>query len=61
VCHAVRAPGVKCTLVALRHEEPAGVAIGSRYTAPVNQSLGPGFVSTVFLVTCMAPPCRENG
>jgi hypothetical protein len=29
-----------------------GAAIVSTYTAPVNQSLGPGFVSRVFLVIC---------
>jgi hypothetical protein len=29
VCQAVRAPGVKWTLLALRREGPAGVATGS--------------------------------
>ena len=53
MCHAVRAPGVKCTLAAPVRDWMDGAAIVSRYTAPVNQSLGPGFVSSPFLVICM--------
>jgi hypothetical protein len=48
----VRAPGVKCTLLALTRDAPDGAAIVSMYTAPVNQSLGPLFVSALFLVIC---------
>jgi hypothetical protein len=53
VCQAVRAPGVKWTLLALTREDPSGAATWSRYTAPVNQSAGPGLVSIPFLVTCI--------
>jgi hypothetical protein len=49
----VRAPGVKWTLLALRRESPDGAATASMKTAPVNQSLGPAAVSTLFLVICM--------
>ena len=52
VCHAVRAPGVKWTLLAVRREVPDGSATVSRKTAPVNHSLGPGFVSMLYLVIC---------
>src|SRR5205823_14992080 len=48
LCHAVRAPGVKWTLPALILNGSDGAATASMYTAPVNQSLGPGFVSTPF-------------
>ena len=41
VCHAVRAPGVKWTLLALTREPSDGAATVSMKTAPVNQSLGP--------------------
>src|SRR5438445_13357089 len=54
VCHAVRAPGVKRTLFALKRNGPVGVAIGSMYTAPVNHSRGPAVVSMVFLVIRIA-------
>src|SRR5207245_7755010 len=50
VCHAVRAPGAKWTLLALRRDGPDGVATGSTYTTPVNHSRGPVADSTVFLV-----------
>ncbi len=53
VCHAVRAPGVKWTLLAFRREASDGVATVSTYTVPVNHSLGPAMVSMVFLVMCM--------
>src|SRR5829696_817369 len=53
VCHAVRAPGVKWTLLACRREEPVGVVTVSMYTAPVNHSFGPRLVSMEFLVICM--------
>jgi hypothetical protein len=53
VCQAVRAPGVKCTLLALTRDPFAGAATVSTYTAPVNQSLGPRRVSMLFLVICM--------
>src|SRR6476646_3589833 len=56
VCHAVRAPGVKWTLLALKREPSDGDATGSMYTAPVNQSLGPALVSIPFLVSCMTSP-----
>src|SRR4029077_9482297 len=54
VCHAVRAAGVKWTLLALWRDWPAGVATESTYTAPVNHSLGPAMVSMPFRVTCIA-------
>src|SRR5258708_32007168 len=50
VCQWVRAPGVKWTLLALTCEAPDGAATASTYTHPVNQSLGPAAVSTLFLV-----------
>src|SRR5438445_12221162 len=50
VCHAVRAPGEKWTLLALRRDGPDGVATGSTYTTPLNHSRGPVADSTVFLV-----------
>jgi hypothetical protein len=52
VCHAVRAPGVKWTLLALIRDRFDGAAIASMYTAPVNHSLGPAVVSMLFLVIC---------
>jgi hypothetical protein len=48
----VRAPGVKWTQLALTRDPPDGAAIVSTYTAPVNQSLGPMFVSMLFFVIC---------
>src|SRR5215211_8319603 len=53
VCQAVRAPGVKCTLAAAARAGGSGVAMVSMNTAPVNQSLGPGFVSSELRVICM--------
>jgi hypothetical protein len=53
VCHAVRAPGVKWTLLAVRREPPDGAATVSRQTAPVNHRLGPCMVSMPFLVISM--------
>jgi hypothetical protein len=44
---------VKWTLLALTRDDPAGAATWSRYTAPVNQSAGPGLVSMPFLVSCI--------
>ena len=41
VCHAVRAPGVKWTRLALRREASVGAATASMWTTPVNHSLGP--------------------
>jgi hypothetical protein len=55
VCHAVRAPGAKWTLAALSRDGAEGVATESMYTAPVNQSLGPGTVAIEFLVMFMSP------
>jgi hypothetical protein len=52
VCHAVRAPGVKWTREAPKRDASVGAVIASMNTDPVNQSLGPGSVSTVFLVIC---------
>src|SRR5437588_7255475 len=65
-CHAVRAPGEKWTLLALRREAADGAATVSIYTAPVNHSLGPLLVPVLFLVTCMvallmAPPLAQTG
>src|SRR3979409_31043 len=54
VCHAVLAPGVKCTMLALKRDAPDGTAAVSMYTAPVNQSLGPFTVLLLFFVTCMS-------
>ena len=34
VCHAVASPGVKCTLVAVRRDDPDAVAT---YAGPVNR------------------------
>jgi hypothetical protein len=48
--HAVRAPGVKCTLAAPIPDPPGGTAMVSMYTALVNQSLRPALVSRLFLV-----------
>src|SRR6266702_1129541 len=54
VCQAVRAPGVKWTLLALKREPSDGAATVSTNTAaPVNHSLGPAAVSTPFLVIFM--------
>jgi hypothetical protein len=53
VCHAVRAPGVKWTLLALSRDPSDGAATVSTNTAPVNHSLGPVAVSIVLLVICM--------
>jgi hypothetical protein len=53
VCNAVRAPGVKWTLHAVRREVTDGAATASMKTSPVNHALGPGVVSTEFLVICM--------
>jgi hypothetical protein len=41
---------VKCTLAAPIRQSPAGEVMLSMKTVPVNQSLGPGFVSWPFLV-----------
>src|SRR3989440_107339 len=41
VCHAVRADGVKWTLLACRRDGPDGAATESMYTAPVNHPLDP--------------------
>src|SRR5919197_819458 len=54
VCHAVRAPGVKWTLAACSRDGPVGVATVSRYTVPVNHSVGPAAVTVEFLVICMS-------
>jgi predicted nucleotide-binding protein (sugar kinase/HSP70/actin superfamily) len=53
VCHAVRAPGVKWTLLALSREPSDGEATVSTNTAPVNQSAGPAIVSMLFRVIFM--------
>jgi hypothetical protein len=44
---------VKWTLAAPTRETSDGAAIGSTNTNPVNQSLGPGFVSRLFRVISM--------
>jgi len=50
---------VKCTLLAVKREAPTGAATESTYTAPVNHSLGPAIVLTLFRVICMSlPPDR---
>jgi hypothetical protein len=54
VCQAVRAPGLKWTLAAPSRERAVGVAIVSMKTVPVNQSVGPAFVSNEFLVICIS-------
>jgi hypothetical protein len=59
VCHAVRAPGVKWTLLALRRDPLDGAATVSTKTTPVNQSLGPRAVSMLFLVICTALSLRS--
>src|ERR1700737_4269489 len=60
VCQAVRAPGVKWTLVALRRDDPAGVATASRYTAPVNHSLGPAVVLLSRVIFMSLPPFQAT-
>lgn len=54
VCHAVRAPGVKCMLLAVRQDGSDAVAVMSKYTVPVNQSAGPMVVLREFRVICIA-------
>src|SRR3981081_2884130 len=54
VCHAVRAPGVKWTLLAVNRDPPIAAATVSMYTSPVNHSFGPFEVLRLFLVMCMA-------
>ena len=54
VCHAVRASGVKCTLLAARRDGFDAVAMVSKYTVPVNQSVGPMVVLREFRVICIA-------
>src|SRR5690348_17114959 len=61
VCHAVRAPGVKWTLLADRRAVADGVATASIKTAPVNHSLGPGVVSMESLVICMSFSLAVDG
>jgi DUF218 domain len=58
VCHAVRAPGVKCTIAAPTREGPAGVATVSMKTVPVNQSPCPLAVSRELRVICMSLLCQ---
>jgi hypothetical protein len=53
VCQAVRAPGVKWTLLAESRDPADGAATGSMYTAPVNHSRGPALVASEFLVICI--------
>src|SRR5438445_13447228 len=61
VCHAVRAPGVKWTLLAVRRDGSAGVATVSKYTAPVNHSLDPFVVCTPLLrVTFIGKECNVS-
>lgn len=54
VCHPIRAPGVKCTLLAVRRDGPGAVAMMSKDTVPVNQSAGPTVVLREFRVICIA-------
>jgi len=61
VCHAVRALGVKWTLVALSRDEPDGTATGSRYTMPVNQSFGHMDVSALRVIGISPPVDRLPG
>jgi hypothetical protein len=61
VCHAVRALGSKCTLVALIRERSEGFATGVIVTDPVKNSLGAGPVSLPLLVTCIADPPWSPG
>jgi hypothetical protein len=57
VCHAVRAPGLKWTLLALRRDPFDGAATVSMWTEPVNHSSCPAVVSMLFLVICMLVSC----
>jgi hypothetical protein len=61
VCQAVRAPGVKWTLAAPICEPSAGAATASMNTDPVNQSLGPGLVATLFRVIGIVLPVSSFG
>jgi hypothetical protein len=45
---------VKCTLAAWTLDGSGFAATASMYTAPVNQSLGPGVVSIEFFVICIS-------
>jgi uncharacterized protein YraI len=47
---------VKCTLVEAVRDVPAGAATASMNTVPVNQSAGPGVLSSEFLVICIGAP-----
>jgi hypothetical protein len=51
---------VKWTLLALTCDAPAGTATASICTVPVNQSLGPGLVSVLFLVISMTATLRRG-
>jgi len=57
----VRAPGVKWTALAPIRDLADGVAIGSMKTEPVNQSLGPGLVSRLFLAISRASLLSVGG
>src|SRR5258706_5978037 len=60
VCQAVRAPGVKWTLLAWTREPSAGAAMVSMNTAPVNQSAGPLAVFMLLPGTFISPLLRER-
>jgi hypothetical protein len=61
VCQAVRAPGVKWTHAAPIRDPSDGEATVSMKTDPVNQSLGPRFVSRLFRVICIVLPVSSFG
>ena len=57
-CHAVRAPGAKCTLNTRVRDGGTGAAISSIHTCPVNHSGGPGVLSARFLRISIA--CADS-
>jgi hypothetical protein len=52
---------VKWTLLAAIRDGSDGTATGSRYTVPVNHSLGPALVSRELRVICMSALLRLLG
>jgi hypothetical protein len=50
-CHAVRAPGAKCTLLARIREGSSPREMTSNHTSPVNHSAGPFDVGAFFTIS----------
>src|SRR4029077_6727166 len=60
VCHAVRAPGVKWTLLAVKRDALIGTSTVSTYTSPVNHSPDPLTVLRLLFVTSMSIPHQPS-